>query len=91
MAMLSVDAVNLIYEWQKDPNNGFYIRPEEFETETIDGFNGPIKKKDGILIMNDVLNISDLKNLKLRKDDAFIIGFPKSGNILQVALIIKIN
>lgn len=78
---LSVDAVKLVLEWQKDPNSEFYIKPDDFEIENIKGFNGPINKYDGILLMNEVVNISKLKNFKLRNDDIFVIGFPKSGNL----------
>ena len=77
--MLSVEAIKLIYEWQSDPTNEFYIKPETFEMENIKGFNGPIKKLDGTLIMNDVINLSNLKYLKIKDNDTFIIGFPKSG------------
>lgn len=77
--MMSIDAVKLIAEWQKDPTNDFYIKPDEFETVTIPGFNGPLKIYDGILLFNEVINISELKNLNLRSEDTFIIGFPKSG------------
>lgn len=80
--MLSLEAVKLIFEWQEDPTSEFYIKPDTFEMENVKGFNGPIKKLDGTLIMNDVVNLSNLKNLKLRDTDTFIIGFPKSGNCI---------
>lgn len=76
---LSVEAVKLILEWSKDPSSEFYIKPDEFDIETPEGFKGPVKKYQEILLMNEVTNISKLKDLKIRNDDTFIIGFPKSG------------
>jgi len=78
---MSIEAVKLVAEWQKDENSEFYIKPDVFETQEIKGFNAPIKIYDGTLLMNDIINISNLKNLPLRNEDTFVIGFPKSGKI----------
>ena len=76
---MTIDAVKLIMEWQKDPKSELYIKPDEFETVNIAGFNDPLYTYDGTLLLKDITNISGLKNLELRNDDTFIIGFPKSG------------
>lgn len=76
---MEIEGIKLIVEWEKDENNEFYIKPENFETENVKGFVQPIKKLDGILLFNNVINLSDFKNFTLRNDDTFIIGFPKSG------------
>ena len=69
----------LIGVWQKDSNNKFYVEPENFEFEKLKGFNMPLKKKDSIILLNEVVNMSMLKTFTPRKDDVFIIGVPKSG------------
>ena len=77
--MMSIEAVKLVTDWQKDPTSELYIKPDEFEKVKINGFKDPVNTYDGILLSNEVINISELKDLELRKEDTFIIGFPKSG------------
>ena len=78
---MEFEALKMIIEWEKEPGNEFYIEPENFETENLKGFEVPIKKKDSIILLNDLINFSMLKTFKPRKDDIFVIGFPKSGYI----------
>ena len=73
--------MKLILQWEKEPGNEFYIEPEQFETEYLKGFEVPIKKKDSIFLLNDLVNFSMLKTFKPKSDDIFICGFPKSGYI----------
>lgn len=79
---MNSEIIKTIFDWQKDPTNELYIKPEEFEIEPIKGYKDGVKKRDGLLVFNAVINMSMAKNLTLRPDDTFIIGYPKSGKIL---------
>ena len=77
---MAKEAINMLIEWEKDENNkDFYVKPEEFETEPVKGLTNPIKKRDGIYVPNEIINLACVKNIKLREEDTFVIGFPKSG------------
>ena len=76
---MAIEAIKLIWEWEKDPASEFYVKPEEFETQIVPGYKYPMKTKHGIFLFNDVVNITCIKELKIRPEDTFIIGFPKSG------------
>ncbi len=76
---MAFEAIKMVWDWEKDPTNEFYVEPVEYEREPVNGFKYPMKKVDGIYVFNDVINVGCLKSLKIRSDDAFIIGFPKSG------------
>ena len=62
-----------------DETSEFYVKPDEFETEELKGFKPPIKKSQGVYLDNPIINLSNLKNMTVRNDDVFLIGFQKSG------------
>lgn len=76
---MNAELIKQIIEWNKDPEHDFYIKPEKFDIVPVKGFKNGLKKRDGILLQNMVVNLECVKNLELKKDDAFVIGFPKSG------------
>lgn len=69
------------------------IEEEGFENEQIPGLRLGLKKKDGCYLPNYVRNISVIKSLELRKDDTFVIGYPKSGTtwVEELVWLIKHN
>jgi len=65
-----------------DKNSPFYVEDENLETVPVKGFsNGMKRAKPGsdILLHIGVRNLSNIKNMKLRDDDTFVISYPKSG------------
>ena len=65
-----------------DKDSPFYVEDENLETVPVKGFsNGMKRAKPGsdILLHIGVRNLSNIKNMKLRDDDTFVISYPKSG------------
>lgn len=69
------------------------IEEEEFQNEKIDGLRLGLKVKDGCYLPNYVRNLSIIKSLELKKDDTFVIGYPKSGTtwVEELVWLIKHN
>ena len=62
-----------------DPNSPYYVEKEEFEHVAVPGMKHGCKRRDGIRLPNFVVNLSLVKNMQLRHDDVFVIGFMKTG------------
>ena len=80
--MMTTETIKLLVEWQEDPNSEYYIKPEEFELEKIKGFSEPIKKRDGILLANDIVNVSERKIWKLEKMTHLLSAIPNLVRLL---------
>lgn len=81
----SVDLVNYFLSAE--------IEEDKFQNEKIPGFELGLNKKDGCYFPNYVRNLSLVKTLELRKDDTFVIGYPKSGTtwVEELVWLIKHN
>ena len=66
------------------------IEEENFETETVSvsSFKYDLKKRDGRYLPKYIRNLSLIKSLEIRSDDAFIIGYPKSGRKSRYLILI---
>jgi hypothetical protein len=74
--------MNLVAEKEKnrrDKNSAYYVEDENYEIEQIKGFKNGLKKHEGTYLSIIIRNVSLLKNIKLRENDTFVIGYPKSG------------
>lgn len=78
--MLSKENANLIMHLSRNKESDFYVEPEQFEVVNVKGTKYGYKCRDGTLLMNTVQNLACVKNLELKNDDTFVIGFLKSGN-----------
>lgn len=58
----------------------FYVRPENFENVPIEGFQNGLKRREGVLLPTYVRNIDIVRKLNIKKNDAIVVGFPKSGS-----------
>jgi hypothetical protein len=85
------EQIDKLYGIQNDTHSEFYIEPEEFEIVRAKSAKNGLKKRDGVLLSNFTINLSSVKNLELRSDDTFVIGFPKSGTtwIEEITWLIK--
>lgn len=78
--MFSSETAIAISQLQRMKESEFYIEPEDLEVVPIKGTKNGCKKKDGLLLMYNVQNTQCIKNLAIKSDDTFVIGFVKSGN-----------
>lgn len=62
-----------------DETSEFYVKQEVFESEQLKGFKESTNKYQGCYIANSIINMSNLKNMTVRNDDVFLVGYPKSG------------
>lgn len=82
MASENNEVLKKLFDYINNETSEFYVTPEEFETVQLKGFNGTVKIRDGVYLENVFINLSILKNLKLRNDDVFLCGIQKSGKFL---------
>ena len=71
-----------MFDLINDRDSPFYVEDENLETVPVKGFsNGMKRAKPGsdILLHIGVRNLTNIKNMKLRDDDTFVISYPKSG------------
>lgn len=66
------------------------IPEEDYETEQLPGFSDKIRKHKNIYLIDFVKNLSIVKKFKIKNDDVFIVGMPKSGNYPFLFIINKI-
>lgn len=57
----------------------FTVPEEEFERVPVNGLKHGLKKRNNMYLPQIVRNVSAVQNAKIREDDLFVIGFPKSG------------
>ena len=61
-----------------DSSSKYYVEDKNYQIyEHKNGSKGIIHK--GIVYPNYIRNLDCSKNIHLRQDDTFVIGFPKSG------------
>lgn len=69
-----------------DETSDFYVRPDVFEAVQQKGFKVPIRNFDGVYTSNSIVNLSNLKKMKLRSDDVLLTGYPKSGKLFFISI-----
>lgn len=62
-----------------DEKSEYYVREEDFEHAELSTVKNGYKKRDGVHLPSGIRNLSLVKNMEVREDDVFSIGFPKSG------------
>ncbi|CAF0817408.1 unnamed protein product, partial [Brachionus calyciflorus] len=77
--MESNEGFDKYFKLLSDKNSEFYIEEQEFEHELIEGHSVEFLRYKNMLFPNIIKNIHTVKHLKLRSDDTFVIGYPKSG------------
>lgn len=68
---------NMSQEDDNDFEN--YVELEEFERLELKSVKNGFKLRDGVPFIDIVRNLSLVKNMEIREDDIFSIGYPKSG------------
>lgn len=69
----------VLLEQDADKNSEYYVELEEFERVNPKAVKNGYKRRDGVNLPELVRNLSLVKNMEIRPDDVFSIGFPKSG------------
>jgi hypothetical protein len=69
--------INLLNARQ-DPNHRYYVEKEDFIVEQVPGTGG-LKKAGDIYIPMWCMNLKVTKEMTVKPDDVFVIGYPKSG------------
>lgn len=77
--MFSQETAIALSQLQRVKYNMFYFEPEDLEVVPIKGTKNGYKHKDGINLMYSVRNSKCAKNLTVKSDDTFVVGFVKSG------------
>ena len=78
--MLKQSEINIRFHTERDdPNSVYYVEDKKYKYAPVKGFENGLKKLDDIYLCSFNRNISLVRDMKLRKDDVFICGFPKSG------------
>ena len=77
--MFSLESAKELSQLQRIKESDFYIEPEDLEVVPVKGTKNGYKSKDGLLMMYSVRNTMCVKNLQVKSDDTFVIGFVKSG------------
>jgi hypothetical protein len=57
----------------------YHVEEIEYPRIQVPFINGSCKLVDSIVLPSFIKNLDVIKNLKLRSDDCFVIGIPKSG------------
>ena len=65
-------------------NSKYFVEDKNYKFVPVKGFKNGLKKIDDMHLNILNRNISLVRTMKLREDDVFICGFPKSGiNIIH--------
>ena len=72
--------IRAMIDQELDKDCEYYVEPEEFDRIELKSIKNGYKIRDGIPLTDMIRNLNLVKNMELRDDDVFSIGYPKSGS-----------
>jgi hypothetical protein len=62
-----------------DSTSQFFVEDKNYEVARVQGMRSGLKTVDDIYMPLLIKNLDLVKQMRVRSDDTFVIGFPKSG------------